>query len=88
MPLFRPSPSNYSFYQLTSRHSIRGIGSTFPKLKEEASAAADAAEETPPAAEGGADGANAQEGDDDCPVWQNPLHHNNPKFEKVFAEGE
>ncbi|KAL7506329.1 hypothetical protein ACHAXN_003625 [Cyclotella atomus] len=84
VPLFRPSPSNYSFYQLSPRHSIRGIGSTFPKLKEEASAAA---EETPAAAEGGTDGANdAQEGDDDCPVWQNPLHHNDPKFEKVFTE--
>lgn len=55
-------------------------------MKEEASAAA---EETPAAAEGGTDGANdTQEGDDDCPVWQNPLHHNDPKFEKVFTEGE
>ena len=24
--------------------------------------------------------------DDDCPPWQNPLHHNNPDNEKIFAE--
>ena len=25
-------------------------------------------------------------GDDDCPEWQNPLHHNNPDYNKHFAE--
>ena len=23
---------------------------------------------------------------EDCPVWQNPLHHNNPEYEKVYPE--
>lgn len=38
------------------------------------------------AAEGAADGAEETE-EDECPVWQNPLHHNNPEFKKVLAEG-
>ncbi|KAL7518923.1 hypothetical protein ACHAWX_003725 [Stephanocyclus meneghinianus] len=24
--------------------------------------------------------------DDPCPEWQNPLHHNNPEFQKIMAE--
>jgi hypothetical protein len=28
------------------------------------------------------------EDDDPCPEWQNPLHHNNPEFQKVLAEGK
>ena len=38
------------------------------------------ASEAPAAADG------AEEEEDECPVWQNPLHHNNPEFEKVFEE--
>ena len=34
-----------------------------------------------------ADGAEEEEEEEECPVWQNPLHHNNPEFEKVFEEG-
>jgi len=26
------------------------------------------------------------EEEDDCPVWQNPLHHNNPELNKIFPE--
>lgn len=26
------------------------------------------------------------EEDDECPTWQNPLHHNNPDNEKIFSE--
>ncbi|KAL3780863.1 hypothetical protein HJC23_001596 [Cyclotella cryptica] len=30
---------------------------------------------------------NDNDGDDDpCPEWQNPLHHNNPEFQKIMAE--
>jgi len=27
-----------------------------------------------------------EEDDDPCPAWQNPLHHNNPDYQKVLAE--
>ena len=30
--------------------------------------------------------ASAEADDDECPPWQNPLHHNNPEYTRVLAE--
>ena len=55
------------------RLATRGFVSSLPTY-EKAEGAATAAE-------------GAEEEEDPCPPWQNPLHHNNPEFQKIFEEG-
>ena len=80
VPSSFPSSHTSSLYY-NRQQPIKGFGST-TTLYEGAEA-----KEAPEAApEGGADGAEGTE-EDECPVWQNPLHHNNPEFEKVLSKG-
>ena len=62
--------------------SIRNIGST-PRLLDDNSA-----EPKPKVGEESeVEGGETNEVDDDpCPPWQNPLHHNNPDYQKVLSE--
>ena len=53
--------------------------------KEEAKAEPEEAKEEPEKTESDK-GKEVSKGDDDCPPWQNPLHHNNPGNDKFFAE--
>ena len=66
---------------VTSQQSfaIRGISSTHKLL--------DDADAKPAVTEDSKEAEKAEEEDDDpCPAWQNPLHHNNPDYNKVLAE--
>ena len=61
----------------------RGISSTH-QLLDDANAKPAVKEDSK---EEGSKAKKAEEEDDDpCPAWQNPLHHNNPDYNKVLAE--
>ena len=68
--------------------SIRTIGST-PRLLDDDNSAEPkpkVVEEESEVVEGSGDTTDVDDDDDPCPPWQNPLHHNNPDFQKVLAE--
>ncbi|CAB9497779.1 protein L7/L12 [Seminavis robusta] len=65
-------------YPLSSQASVRWFSSDGKKEKEAAAA------EQPDNKEAPAE--SKKEEDDDVPVWQNPLHHNNPEAMKQLPE--
>lgn len=68
--------------------SIRTIGST-PRLLDDDNSAEPkpkVVEEESEVVEGSGDTTDVDDDDDPCPPWQNPLHHNNPDFQKVLSE--
>jgi len=71
---------------VTSQQSfaIRGISSTH-QLLDDADAKPAVKEDSKEDSEAKKEGTE-EEVDDPCPAWQNPLHHNNPDYQKVLAE--
>jgi len=65
--------------------AIRGISSTH-QLLDDADAKPAVKEDSKEGSEVKKEGTAVEEDDDPCPAWQNPLHHNNPDYQKVLAE--
>mmetsp|Transcript_32393 Transcript_32393/g.48604 ORF Transcript_32393/g.48604 Transcript_32393/m.48604 type:complete len:302 (-) Transcript_32393:675-1580(-) len=75
LPTWRMKPSVTSSLSSPSHHHRRTFVTSTTSLQTSSSATT----EQPAAA------ATAESGDE-CPPWQNPLHHNNPEYTRVLAE--
>mmetsp|Transcript_6237 Transcript_6237/g.13165 ORF Transcript_6237/g.13165 Transcript_6237/m.13165 type:complete len:308 (+) Transcript_6237:62-985(+) len=75
LPTWRMKPSVTSSLSSPSHHHRRTFVTSTTSLQQ-----------TSATTEQPAVSANPSESGDECPPWQNPLHHNNPEYTRVLAE--